>query len=330
MNLSNKENPYLVCPSLMPQQIPRMHSNILSCTFGILALVTVTINSLTLYAYYKTDQLKIITNNFIFVMNFSDLCCGVFLMPLMAAKLVAKEENLCKLQISVQFLAGLFGYLSFFMLIIVAYDRYLFISKLTKYNSYMNRFRMKVTIAIAVTTSGILSAVVTLLVHFNLNVFYVHISLILCHGLGISSICILYSRLLKSVKSHSIKPTLVRRQVQIKIQVKGFNNHVDSLSKDKENDSPTKATSEAYGRNRSLAKIVYTLTITMFILCLPFNVIPPIWTYHEFESQQKPGVTVSTLANWTFVSLLSNASANALILIGSNKRVRLFLKRLLL
>ena len=291
-----------LCPSLLAlKNIRDSHLHTwCAMTFIVEFLITVA-NCTLIYGLYKTNQLGIITNKFIIFMSISDLCTGILVQPLIVILILSKSiQKNCSFLLKVQFLAFLFAYFSFFMLVAVAVDRYLHVIKLNRYNSFMNEYRMKI-----ITGVSFLASIIAGLIPVLVSSFCLQVILNMADAIGIAFIIILY--------------ILLRRKVRV---------HAVTLQND------TKEVSEMNsGRKRSgdqfLSRTVLLLFVVMFFLLGPYNIMSVIFTYYKFHQQVDPGFTVDVLSYWAYILVFTNSSVNAIIFAYSNSRVRRYFSSVL-
>ena len=152
------------CISFISLDIPSSQYLIFSVAFGLLIPITIASNSILLYTLHKTEQLKTLSNKLIAMLTMSDLCAGAIVLPAITITFGRKMHGLksCLVDRSVNYLASVTTFFSFLMLVWICIDRYLQVTKLTRYNLYMNRLRMWMLVlvsffmVISVSTTGVL------------------------------------------------------------------------------------------------------------------------------------------------------------------------------
>ena len=152
------------CISFISLDIPSSQYLIFSLALGLLIPITIASNSILLYTLHKTEQLKTLSNKLIAMLTMSDLCAGIIVLPAVTITFGRKMHGLksCLVDRSVNYLASVTTFFSFLMLVWICIDRYLQVTKLTRYNLYMNRFRMWMLVlvsffmVISVSTTGVL------------------------------------------------------------------------------------------------------------------------------------------------------------------------------
>ena len=163
-----------VCTALM--SLHEIHIIILTSFVSVLCILTVSSNTVLIYSLYKTQLHKNFTTKFVIATNLSDLLTRILVLPLWLIQLLAKMKNdqfaTKGMYDALHYLGYTLGYFSGFMLFAIARDRYLHMTTLNSYNSYMNYFKMKIII----TSSLVLSIIIALVSHLNPS-FYLHLIL---------------------------------------------------------------------------------------------------------------------------------------------------------
>ena len=157
MNISKDINNDARCISLVSfdSKIPKGVIPFIIIAFSILIVCT---NLILMYSLYKTDEYKTITNKFVFSMCVSDFLTGMLVLPLLLFNVLAHpKDHHCILIQAVQYSGYTFLYFSVFMLLSIAGDRYLHVTKLNLYNRSMSHFKMKVIIVVSILLSNTLA-----------------------------------------------------------------------------------------------------------------------------------------------------------------------------
>ena len=209
------------CLSFLALDISKPHYLIFAIVFGLLSPISVALNSILLYALYKTGQLKTLSNKLIALMTSSDLCIGIIVLPALAVTIgMKKVSKNCLLDISVNYLATVFVIFSFLMLICISIDRYLHVTKLIRYNAYMNRFRMWTLI---IMNFGIVNVVAIIGAIFHTFILQVIVTLI--NGPVIGFTIMIYVGMLKRLRNH-----------QRRLQTRMSDNTMDTVKVTQNND----------------------------------------------------------------------------------------------
>ena len=228
------------CLSFLALDISKPHYLIFAIAFGLLSPISIALNSILLYALYKTGQLKTLSNKLIALMTSSDLCIGIIVLPAVTVtigmKMVSKN---CLLDISVNYIATVFVIFSFLMLVCISFDRYLHVTKLIRYNAYMNQFRMWTLIIINFAIVNIVAIIGTIFHSFILQVIVT-----LINGPVIGFTIMIYVGMLKRLKNH-----------QRKLQTRMSDNTIDNVKVTQNNDVEAKQiVSNAVRKQEDLAE----------------------------------------------------------------------------
>eukprot|EP00794_Sanderia_malayensis_P003623 gene3623-4136_t len=288
------------CPSLWPLDMPKVHLDTWATLTAILALITTVSNAILIYSLYKTKQLNTITNKFILLMNISDLCTGVFVLPLIVIMAVLKDDYRdCQFELAVQYIALLFAYFSFFMLLSVSIDRFIHVTKLNRYNHFMNDFRMKLIVVVSVVMSIVIAAVGVYIASLELQLVLNASDLI-----GVLFMFLLY--------------LLVFRKIRVHIE-----NFKQMIS---ENMSASSVNREAK-RELSATKTIRILLGALLILYFPYNIVSAIFIYYKLHKGVAVPLNISVAAYIAYLLVFSNAAVNAIVFSFGNSTVRRFIFR---
>ena len=308
-NLTHGSIDSVTCYSMWPMQISDQALLAIGCVCLVISPITVSMNSFFIYALRKTDQMGSVTNKLITVMSISDVIIGSIVLPMVSAMtfLFRYGYRNCIFEFAVQYLAILFGYTSFLLLISVAIDRYLLLTKLTKYNTFMNNFRLKILVLIIFFTSNG-AAIATVLIQS----FYFHTATIIANILGISTVYIMYVVMLRSIKRNTA--SLQRNQSEKK----------QMMSPSSKRESKTKK------QNISVAKTVKLLLGTVFLFYMPYNVLSTWWIFHRYSEDIDPGMVLNIANFASYIILFCNAIANVVVFSYGNRRLRKFVGEIFL
>ncbi|XP_065066116.1 neuropeptides B/W receptor type 1-like [Rhopilema esculentum] len=296
MNHSHPEETYY-CPSIWPLDMPWPHLIAFSFFTALLSPIIIISNSALIYGLYKMEQLNTITNKFILLMNISDLGIGIFITPSMTAMITLKDKyRNCAFEQVIQYGVFLLAYFSFFMLMCVSMDRYLHVTKLKKYNKFMNEFRMKVIVVFSFITSAIIAYMSIAIPSFPLQVV-LNLSNLTC----VLFVFILYSMVFRKIAVHAER--------------------IKKMFRDAREDLSNRETR----REISATKTIRFVLGALLVLYLPYNISSAIWTYYKYQEKRNPPLIMNVIEYWTYVFLLSNAAINAILFAYGNSIVRRFL-----
>ncbi|XP_065066118.1 C-X-C chemokine receptor type 1-like [Rhopilema esculentum] len=296
MNHSSSKETYY-CPSIWPLDMPWPHLITWSFFTALLSPITIISNAALIYGLYKMRQLNTITNKLILVLNISDLGTGIFILPSIAvmAALKVKYRNYV-FELVLQYSTFLLAYFSFFMLICVSLDRYLHVTKLKKYNAFMNEFRMKVIVVFNFVMSAVIAYISMAFPSFPLQIV-LNLSNLIC----ILFVFILYSIVLRRIATNAER--------------------MKKMLRDAEEDASSRGTR----REISATKTIRYVLGALLVLCLPYNICSAIWTFYKYQEKRNPPLIINLLEYWSYVILLCNAAINALLFAYGNSVLRRFL-----
>ena len=286
------------CPSLLALDMPQSHLIMWAVMTSILSLITIMATSALIYGLYKTQQLTTITNKFILMMSISDLCTGLFVLPLIVVMICLKDTlRNCNLELFVQYTALLFAYFSFFMLMCISTDRYIHVTKLNKYNQFMNTRRMKVA-----TVLSLIFSVLIAYLPISFPTFWLHLALRLSNLGGVSMIFFLYSLIFRKVATH----------------IENFKRMLEELG-------TSESTSRETKKELSATKTIRFVLGALLVLFVPYNICSVAWIYYKVNRQVKPPFFLNVVTYWSYILVFSNAAINGIIFGYGNSVVRRFI-----
>ena len=170
----------------------------LSVLYGILSIITILSNTMLIYTLCKTKQLDTLSNRLMLVMNVSDLCLGFVGFPTLAAWHSKRVFlNSCIFDKAVTCILIFFSKFSILMLFCLSIDRYFRVTKMKRYNLFMNEFRMRMMIL----SSFILAWLIALMAVLYSS-YTQHIAALLVGIFFILSAIVVYVYLLRKLRIH--------------------------------------------------------------------------------------------------------------------------------
>ena len=286
------------CLSLLVQDVPHSLVILSAILTSIVSLFTIVANSALIYGLYKTQQFSTITNKYILLMSMSDLCTGIFVLPLLVVSIcLTNALRSCNFELFVQYITLLFSHFSFFMLMCISTDRYIHVTKLNRYSQFMNLRRMK----IATVLSFIFSV---LIAYFTVSfpTFWLQLAQCLLDLCGVSLMLFLYSLVFRKLASHTEK----------------FKRMLGELGTSKSTIQETK-------KEFSATKTIRWVLGALLSLYLPYFICSVAWTYYRFDRNVNPPFSLNVMAGSSCLIALSNAAINAIIFSYGNSSVRRFI-----
>ena len=297
--MNNTETiPIYKCRSSLPFDMPWSHLITWAVATSILSPITIMSNSALIYGLYKTQQLTTITNKFILVMCISDLATGIIFLPLIVIRICFKDIiHNCTFQFYVHYIGLLFAYFSAFTLMCISIDRYIHVTKLNKYNQFMNEFRMKVVIVFSLVASASIACITIMFPRFPQQ-----LAVNLLDLAAVSFMFLLY--------------TLVFRKIAI---------HTEKFKRMLEEQGTIQSTGRETKRELSSMKTIRFVLGALLVLYVPENICSVIWSYYRWDENNKLTLALNVALHWSYVIFWSNASINAMIFGYGNSVVRRFL-----
>lgn len=199
MWISKDANSTLQCNTLISLTIPHDYFPPIIAAVLLLYVTTIFSNCILIYALCKTKQLNTISNKLILVMSVSDLALGAIAFP--AAVLSPSLRDIfksCSFEKIGIFLLQIFSYFSILVLTCISIDRYLRVTKMNRYNLYMNKYRMKVMVLISLLAAAVVSTVSLLRPSFEQQIFVVCFDVVV-----VGFTAVVYMFLLKKLQNHA-------------------------------------------------------------------------------------------------------------------------------
>lgn len=286
------------CMTITATVLPWLYHMSFAAVYALLSVMTIASNTTLIYALHKTKQLNSISNKFILVMNISDLCLGVIGLPAQFCHHMLRQNlKNCALSKFISYWNLTFGFLSFMMLSCISIDRYFHVTKLNRYNLFMNSFRMKIMIILSVIVANIVAYTSLLQPSFIQQVISVAGG-----SFGLIFAMNLYKFLLRRLRNH------VESQV------------VTTTANDDSNE-PQRTRSKQLSAIRTIQFLLVYLAITY----IPYVIMSCWWTYWKFLMKIEPGFYVSVIYECSAILAFFNAFGNSWIIIYGNSKSRRFI-----
>ena len=275
----------------------------LFCAFALISFLNIISNSLLIYGLFKSKQLKNVSNRLIFAMSVSDLCLGVFALPIYAVDSIQNLESQAWILTAAGFMSNVFVYTSFQILFCVAVDRYIHITKRRLYRSDLNRSRLAILImcciliATGITTSYVFMAS-----------FWQHLAIIICNTIVISGLTVLYTVMFKHLQKHQL---VAKTRIQ---QANSISNNNSSNIEARDGDSRIK--------QLSAVRTIRLVFMAIFICYLPYCIISTVTTFCYFQSHSQPGEVLQVLSNLSTLLVFCSSFINSVMIIFGNLRCR--------
>ena len=274
------------CPSLFAISLPLVYRQIFAGSLVFISVLVFLSNTALIYLLHKTKQMASMTSKLVILLTISDLGAGFISYPcIIAVYMSPGDSRICNFELVAQFIALFFGYLSFCILMGIAIDRYIHVTKLQRYNVYMNGFTLKVMFLFSVVCSAAVSCISTL---YSTS-FSVRVAISSVNAISLSSVCIFY--------------LLVERRIRI---------HVENAGQDQR------------AKNRQLMASIKTVRILLWILLiiyLPYTIMSCVWAYYKTYLNKHPGFLLDMLKTVSYLITFSNAWINAIVYCYGNKKL---------
>ncbi|XP_065067132.1 uncharacterized protein LOC135692764 [Rhopilema esculentum] len=355
----------VICYTLLNIGVAPVHLTIWITACVLIAMLLITVNTYLIVALHKTKQMNTSTNKLVKAMSLSDITVGVLAFPLLISLLYKQAElHNCHLHHAVQYVAISTGYTSFLMLILIAFDRFLHLTKLNAYNKFMNKRKLgMMTLGTAVAAH-----LIALLITLTKGSFQLQIVLNIGNLLGLIGVNVMYAAIVRKIKRNK-KVIVANRSFKTNMAVMDSTRkrtvaaqHADTKQSLKQIQMPEADVEKQDARNMKgnirtteqincsqseLSKIpplfasnckgqdvaaintIKLTLLTMLCLYLPYNFGSLVVTYYRYYQDIEPADVWKVLSVWCYLLLLTNGVMNAIIFVYGNRRLREYTKRLL-
>ena len=283
------------CPTLFALSLQTIYLQIFAACLAFVSILVFIANTTLLCLLHRSKQMNSITSRLVMLLTISDISAGFLSYPcIIAVYTIPRDSRSCKFELAAQFIALFFGYFSFCMLMGIAFDRYVHVTKLQRYNYYMNEFTMKLMVLFSVFISAAISAISTV---YSTS-FFVRLAISSCNAIGLTSVCIVYLR--------------VERRIRI---------HVENADRTLGQDHRR--------AKKQLIESIKTVRILLFVLVviyLPYTITSCVWAYYKMHRNTNPGFLLDILKTISYLITFSNAWINALVYCYGNKTLWNYLK----
>ena len=277
----------------------------------ILTILNIFVNVILIYALKGTDQLKSVSYRLIAFLSFSDICFGLMLQALVSIHLgVLRDIESCALKLSVQFLTYSFSHISAFMLVIVAFDRWLHMKYLNKYSTLMNCKRASLTI-IANVFFSLMSASGSVLANIY-NKFFIFKTIFVV--IGVNIFAFIYIAYICTFRCVTKQGRLIKR--------KRNQDNTSAFPK-----ISTGISRKSQMRDMKLAKTMLFILTSLTICYAPYFGVALYWSYLRYYRLKATGLSLYAAVWYCLLLVYFNSSLNAVLFIRRNQRVYRLLKR---
>ena len=256
----------------------------------IIAVLNTIGNSLLIWGLKKTGQCKTMSFHYIIIMSTSDLIAGINCLTLF--NLVTWEEyhKICWARLLNQFMLTTCNCFSFFMLVLIAFDRYLHMKYLNRYNEVVTKRRGYLLIVISILFMTTINCIMVLPIGYQkiwfLQYYYVCYGILVSFGVGI-----LYYSAMKTLKANA-----------------------SQLSWD------------VVIQTRTLSKAAKRISISVIILSLPLmmvQILKVINDHHDLIA-----ASLLNLFTWlAYITFLFNGFCSSFIFMSQNRPLKTLFKQ---
>ena len=274
----------------------------------VISFLIISSNSVLIYALYKTGQYATISNKLMIVLSASDLVNGIFMLPYCA--FLGYDIESCALKMIIEFIFMLGVYFSFNIYCCITVDRYLLITKASRYPRLMSNCRGTLIILAAFFVALLNIIVLALLPSF--------ITVLLSCLISISSIIAMMAMnwsMTSSLKSHRAK---MAKQFPL-------SSNQGALADVETPASAYTQRQQSVRHHFEAVKTIKHLLISLSILYAPIDVLIILMTYTLRVSGNLPSIEILYAFYFAVVLFISNSWINAVIIARGNRRCKLYI-----
>ena len=282
----------------------------------IIACLTVIINLVLAVTLWKTKQLNVSTNVYIFLLSLSDCMQGALAMPLIATGYrTYRNQEKCRLFIIAQAFSSFYTHLSGYIILLIAFDRYMYVLlDVTEHNGCFRKLKSKHGLIIlrsfcffwSITAGGFT------VIENELAIRLPTICLGIVDMLAMAIIYILYIRMYIKVWRHSKASVVYNKEFNRRQQVVKYSK--DEVQQKRKN-------TPRY--TREVAKTIVIIMIAIAVCYLPATIL------HAYVAGIARGPISNTVQfsyHLSFPVLYLNPILNACIILYRNTRLQEYLR----
>ena len=258
-------------------------------------VVTATFNvmgsSFLLWALKKTGQTKTISVQFIIIMTTTGLLTSIS--NAVVLTLIAwKEKNMtCWITILEQFLAGTLNTVSFFMIILIAFDRYLHMKYLERYPSIVTKKRGHLLVVVAFLLASTLNGILILPMSES-KMSIIHVAFVVSIYPFLMSVFILYRGAMRALREKSNQLTQI-----------------------------------IINQTKTLSTAAKRVTICVTLLTIPLFAIQAAELVDEHKNLMSP-ILIDNMKPFAFATYTFNVFCSSIIFMSQNRPIRMLIKRI--
>ena len=310
-------NGTLQCQTIYPPRdgIKSEHLVAISSFNTISTFINISVNIFLIYSLCKLELIRKTSYKFIFCLCIGDGCVGLLTQPTFSALLLINTiKNKCIFEIAIHSLQTAFSQFSVLMILIITMDRFLHMTYLTRYNTYMTKKRGLILIAtnIIITMIIVVSNIIASIYKFH---FAVHTAIITINTIIFIIIFIIYTKTYLAIRSrvHDSsfnKLTLPVLNAGSMIVNPGFKQSERSKIQ----------------HHQNFGKAMIFVLLTLGVCYLPyFSFIAHIsYLRYQCNTRISNGDWRIIGLFWSMQFVYLNSTANALIVIASSRQLRQF------
>eukprot|EP00795_Rhopilema_esculentum_P009462 gene9462-17190_t len=235
-------------------------------------------------------------------MSISDLCIGVLVLPVQALRVLPEITLDSWIMKAIYLLAHCVTLNSGLLLVCIAVDRYVHVTKPRLYQSGLDGRRLAVLVMGCFVTSSAFT-----ITHILLESFWQYVVIAILNISLMSGLTILYTKMYRKLQQHQINSQTRLQQ----IKHNGLNNN---------NRRVVNGDSQTW--QLSAVRTIRLVLVAIFICYLPYTVIATIGKFYTFELKSQPGEIFRILYATCTLLIEGSTVINSVIIIYGNTRCK--------
>lgn len=284
-------------------------------------IVNLTINAFLVYALWKLDLARKTSYKFILCMCIGDGCVGLLTQPSLTALLLLRDaRHKCVYEITAHSFQTTFCQFSVLMILVITLDRFLHMTFLTRYSSYMTKRRGFFLIASSIMITMII-VILNIIGSVYDHHFTIHLAVIAINTIIFIVIFVIYSKTYVTIRSRVFDSHLSRINFPAPTAA-------SFVTRPK---SEVKSSKNVIQYHHNFGKAMVFVLVAIVICYLPYFSVLTYVSHSRFKSRvnipHRDWKTVSLW--WTMQLVYINSTINAFIVIASSKQLRKFTRNFL-
>ena len=269
---------------------PQLFTTLIQIYNILIGVLNISGNATLIWALRRTRQIKSLSFQMVIIMSSMDLAIGIQSLVFLPLMFDEQYQSFCWQKLTIQFLLLTCNYVSVFMLLLIALDRYLHMKYLVRYSLIVTKKRgyyaIFVSAFLAISISAFSNLQISSISRMIIRSVYETIMLIL-----LASVILIYYAALRAIrrKAHQLTGNIINR-------------------------------------NKTLGRAAKRISICILILSAPVTIFLILNEAACFEELMDPSIVYSCI--WIgYITFLGNGFCSSIIFISQNRPIKRMLRR---